>query len=232
MELDRNGLATLDRQESLDLLRSAVVGRVLITEGALPVAFPVNYALFGDDIVFRSDAGTKLKAASTNAVIGFQVDDFDVEGRGGWSVLVTGHASEIEDPVELEAARGLPLDCWVPEPRHHFVRIHSQLVTGRRLRGAPLPSELPERTSRLSSRAPWSGPAVDACRSCGWARLLPVNDGELTNFLCPNCGVCWHVEQGWMSRVDPTTCPGCRHRNVCTRAFLADALTIENASAP
>jgi hypothetical protein len=231
MTLDRNGLVTLERQESLDLLRKGVVGRVLLTEGALPIAFPVNYALLGDDIVFRSGAGTKLRAATMNAVIGFQADDFDLQGRGGWSVLVTGHAHEIQNDVELEEANGLGLECWVPGDPRPFVRIASQLITGRRLRLASSRGDDPETTSGMEDRPPWSGPAVKGCRICGWARLLPLHDGELTNFLCPNCGACWHVEQGWMYRVNPATCPGCSHRDICSRAYLADAVRIEMAQA-
>jgi hypothetical protein len=223
MTFDRNGLVALERHESLELLRSAVVGRVLVTEGGLPMAFPVNYALLGDDIVFRSDGGTKLRAAGTNAVVGFQVDDFDVTGRGGWSVLVTGHASEIEDPSELEAAEAL-LDSWVPGHPGRFVKIRSQLISGRRLRGAAASDARPAESPTGGHRVPWAGPALGGCPSCGWVRLLPVNDGELANFPCPDCGACWHVDRGRMHRVDPPACPGCRFRGVCTHAYLADAL--------
>jgi len=54
-----------------------------------------------------------------------------------------------------------------------------------------------------------------ACPECGGRQLDFVTDGELTNFLCAACGCCWHVELGWVHRVDPATCPGCPSRAVC-----------------
>jgi hypothetical protein len=48
-----------------------------------------------------------------------------------------------------------------------------------------------------------------ACLTCGCDDLIPVNDGELTNFLCPRCAKCWHAELGYIHRVLPETCPGC-----------------------
>ena len=233
MNLDRNGLEVLERDESVELLRNAVIGRVLVTVGALPSAFPVNYALLGDDVVFRTGAGTKLTAAARDAVVAFQVDDFDAQGHGGWSVLVTGHATEIEAPEELEAAVRLPLQSWLPEQPDRFIRIQSQLVTGRRLsldaraahRATAARAAVAEH--REAERPPWSGPAVDACRACGCDRLLPVSDGDQTNFVCADCAACRHVEQGWMYRVHPATCPGCAFKEQCSRSFLAEALRLE-----
>ncbi len=218
MNLDRNGLEVLDRDQSLGLLRDAAIGRVLVTVGALPAAFPVNYALLGDDIVFRTGAGTKLQAAASDTVVGFEVDDFDARGHGGWSVLVTGHAREIDSPEELAAAVRLPLQSWLPTAPERFVKIHTQLVTGRRL---SLDARAARRAASMATavdRPPWSGPAVEACRACGGHRLLPVSDGELTNFVCEKCAACWHVEAGWMYRVHPATCPGCSYKAQFSRA--------------
>jgi nitroimidazol reductase NimA-like FMN-containing flavoprotein (pyridoxamine 5'-phosphate oxidase superfamily) len=133
MNIDRNGLEVLNRQESLDLLRTVTIGRVLVTVAALPAAFPVSYALMGDEVVLGTGAGTKLHAAMANAIVGFEADTFDPLSRTGWSVMVTGHASEIEDPAEQAAAADLGLESWVRDASAHFVRISTQLVTGRRI---------------------------------------------------------------------------------------------------
>jgi nitroimidazol reductase NimA-like FMN-containing flavoprotein (pyridoxamine 5'-phosphate oxidase superfamily) len=143
MTSDRNGLEVLDRHQSLDLLRSASIGRVLVTVGALPAAFPVSYGVMGDDIVLRTGAGTKLHAAMANAIVGFEVDAFEPQSRTGWSVMVTGHASEMEDPAEQAAACDLKLESWVRNGSAHFVRISSQLISGRRI---------PEETSAFAAR--------------------------------------------------------------------------------
>jgi uncharacterized protein (DUF2267 family) len=42
-----------------------------------------------------------------------------------------------------------------------------------------------------------------------------VTDGELTNFFCVACQCCWHLELGWVHRIDPTTCPGCAYQSLC-----------------
>ena len=133
MQLDRNGLEVLHRREALDLLGTVAIGRVLVTDGALPAAFPVNFTLLDDAVVFRTGSGSKLKAAVTNTVVGFEVDDFDASGAYGWSVLVTGHAQEIDEADELARVEGLPLVSWIPSVGDHLIKIPAQVVSGRRL---------------------------------------------------------------------------------------------------
>jgi len=59
---------------------------------------------------------------------------------------------------------------------------------------------------------------VGPCPICGNGRLRAVFDGELTNFLCIQCKVCWHGELASVRRVDPATCAGCPSRVVCLAA--------------
>jgi hypothetical protein len=49
------------------------------------------------------------------------------------------------------------------------------------------------------------------CPDCGGEVMEAVSDGEMTNFRCVGCGGCWRVELGWVSRIVPSTCPGCEH---------------------
>lgn len=72
----RTGIEWLDRDECLRLLAGDEVGRLAVVEGRMPVVFPVNYALDGDTIVIRTDAGTKLGAAG-RAPACFEVDCLD-----------------------------------------------------------------------------------------------------------------------------------------------------------
>ena len=133
MEMDRTGLEVLARNECLRLLRGSLVGRVIVTDRALPAAFPVNFALLDDDVVFRTTPGSKLEAASARAVVAFEVDDLDPVGQSGWSVLVQGLAGPVAGPVDLARAQALPLHPWAPGQRLEFVRIRSEIVSGRRL---------------------------------------------------------------------------------------------------
>jgi nitroimidazol reductase NimA-like FMN-containing flavoprotein (pyridoxamine 5'-phosphate oxidase superfamily) len=90
MAQDRNGLEVLDRDACLELLSSATLGRIGVSAGALPVVLPVNFCLDAERIVLRTGEGTKLDAASRNAVVSFEVDEIDPLFHGGWSVVVTG----------------------------------------------------------------------------------------------------------------------------------------------
>jgi DNA-directed RNA polymerase subunit RPC12/RpoP len=62
------------------------------------------------------------------------------------------------------------------------------------------------------------------CPSCGQNVMEAVSDGEMTNFRCVTCGACWHIELGWVSRVDPATCPGCEHQAECVAGSERPAL--------
>ena len=92
------------------------------------------FAVLDGDVVFRTAPGEKLIAAALNRELVFEVDDFDVDSRSGWSVNVLGAAEEIEEPAELARAVALGLEPWAGEVRDRYVRIHASEVTGRRIR--------------------------------------------------------------------------------------------------
>ena len=126
------GLKVLDREECEALLRTQRVGRVgVCTHG--PLVLPVVYALLDDDVVFRTAPGAKLIAAVLNRTVAFEIDEFDVSGRTGWSVIVVGAAEEVVTPVELTRVRALGLEPWAGEFRDRFVRIRAEEVSGRRV---------------------------------------------------------------------------------------------------
>jgi uncharacterized protein len=131
-------LRVLSRSESLELLASGFVGRVVLSVHALPIAVPVNYVVDGDSVVFRSGAGMKLSAAEAGTVVAFQVDHFTPELRMGWSVLATGVAHTVEDPGEVERAEQLGVPTWIePSDDMGFVRVELGTVSGRWL--VPVP---------------------------------------------------------------------------------------------
>ncbi len=129
----------LTREECLGLLATTSLGRVAVTIGAVPAVLPVNYALLDDAVVFRSAPGTKLSAAVLGTVVAFEVDEADSVDHSGWSVLVVGHAAELREGPQLDAAKRLPLQAWAGGDRDHFVRIESERMSGRRLGLGPFP---------------------------------------------------------------------------------------------
>jgi nitroimidazol reductase NimA-like FMN-containing flavoprotein (pyridoxamine 5'-phosphate oxidase superfamily) len=134
MEFDRNGLEVLGRAECLRLLGTATLGRVAVTADALPVILPVNFLVADDQIVIRTGRGTKLDAATRNAVVAFEVDDIDPMYHTGWSVLVTGVARDLTAHPELLELPHLPAR-WAPEQSAdgRLVAISLDLVSGRRI---------------------------------------------------------------------------------------------------
>jgi nitroimidazol reductase NimA-like FMN-containing flavoprotein (pyridoxamine 5'-phosphate oxidase superfamily) len=133
MPLTDNGLELLAPEECRALLARGGIGRVGVTIAALPAIFPVNYALLGDDVVFLTGAGTKLRSAVERSVVAFQVDE--ILDRAGWSVLAVGLASEITEPAELATAGTLGLMPFAGGDRSHFVRIRPEFLSGRRIIG-------------------------------------------------------------------------------------------------
>jgi nitroimidazol reductase NimA-like FMN-containing flavoprotein (pyridoxamine 5'-phosphate oxidase superfamily) len=133
VQIDSNGLEILDRMECFRLLGKATLGRVAVTADALPCILPLTFKVSGNRILFRTSPGTKLEAATRNAVVAFEVDELDAAAHTGWSVLVTGVASEVTDPNELEAAQRLQLPRWAPSPGDRIVAVTTELVTGRRI---------------------------------------------------------------------------------------------------
>jgi nitroimidazol reductase NimA-like FMN-containing flavoprotein (pyridoxamine 5'-phosphate oxidase superfamily) len=133
VEVDRNGLEVLSRDECLRLLGTAVLGRVAVTTAALPTILPVNFRFDGRQILIRTGRGTKLDAATRNAVVAFEADEIEPATREGWSVVVTGVARELTDPEELAEAQTPALVRWASGEDHRVVAISTEMVSGRRL---------------------------------------------------------------------------------------------------
>lgn len=122
----------LARSECIRLLGASGVGRVGLSMGSLPVILPVNYAVDGARVVFRTGSGSKLDAAIRNAVICFEADRVDERWRSGWSVLVTGEAREL-DAGEVSPAAAELLVPWSTAAGDHYVGLAMTLVSGRRV---------------------------------------------------------------------------------------------------
>jgi nitroimidazol reductase NimA-like FMN-containing flavoprotein (pyridoxamine 5'-phosphate oxidase superfamily) len=123
------GLEVLDTAECYALLRSRSLGRVGVAIAGDVAVLPVYYAVVDDDIVFRTDTGMKLHAATSGMGVVFEVDG----GVPGWSVLVKGHAQEIRDHAGQSAARTALGHDWPAGKRDSLVRISAERVSGRRL---------------------------------------------------------------------------------------------------
>jgi uncharacterized protein len=127
-------LEVLDEATCLALLGSIDVGRCAwVGDDGRVVMLPVNFAIEEGDIIFRSAHGAKLAAARDGQRFSFEGDDVEPALHTGWSVLVTGHATEVTDPEEAARLAQL-VHPWARDERANVVRLRSEQVTGRRLR--------------------------------------------------------------------------------------------------
>lgn len=124
----------LSHEDCARLLGAGVAGRVAIGTPNGPHIVPVNYVVDGESILLRTTAYSLLGTYGHNEQLCFEVDQFDYELKRGWSVVVRGRASFVDDQVELEEIA----TSWEPHPwaagqRHLVVRIPWTEVTGRQL---------------------------------------------------------------------------------------------------
>ena len=130
-------LVELTRDQCFVLLRTVEVGRVAVprTDRA-PLIVPVNFAVDGDAVVFRTGTGTKLQGVTTGP-IAFEADGVDPFRRQGWSVLLEGRAY-----VATHGEVGhLDVAPWAGGRRDHWVRLVPTEVTGRMIEVLPEPTD-------------------------------------------------------------------------------------------
>jgi uncharacterized protein len=139
-------LEEIEERECWRLLGTQPVGRIAVIVGHYPLVFPVNHAVDGHNIFFRTGAGTKLWAIHRSNVT-FEVDELDLINHTGWSVMVRGAARELSlerNPELVARAEFSGAAPWVAGKRDVIVRIVADSITGRRLSapGAPGESDL------------------------------------------------------------------------------------------
>jgi nitroimidazol reductase NimA-like FMN-containing flavoprotein (pyridoxamine 5'-phosphate oxidase superfamily) len=121
-------LEHLTTEQCEDHLSAGGVGRIVLSTGRGPEAFPVNFIFTDGVVVFRtSDAMT----GAVVGVVAFEVDHIDETMSEGWSVLVRGHARLIEEPGERLAIAQLDLEPWAGGARLNLVAITPFEVSGR-----------------------------------------------------------------------------------------------------
>jgi nitroimidazol reductase NimA-like FMN-containing flavoprotein (pyridoxamine 5'-phosphate oxidase superfamily) len=120
-------------QESWELLREGVLGRLAVIHDGSPDIFPVNYVVDHGTVVIRTAAGTKHEAAHKRRVA-FEVDGYDLDAGEAWSVVAKGRAVEVHDVDEVIEILNLPLFPWASGSKPHLLRLVPDSLTGRRFR--------------------------------------------------------------------------------------------------
>ena len=132
----------LDEAESLRLISAGGIGRIAYMSRFGPAVLPVNYRWHDGAVVFRTarhsalDEDLQTGIAGGDYKVAFEIDEIDVPGRQGWSVLIQGPAHHVESAAERAAAEQSGVEPWPAGDRELFVRIVPSRVTGRRIKPA------------------------------------------------------------------------------------------------
>lgn len=127
----------LDEAESWELLTASELGRLAVSVGNQPEIFPVNYLAHDGVVLLRTAQGSKLVSLTINRQVALETDGYT--DTDAWSVIVKGTAKALQQQSDIEAAKKLPLQSWIPTIKYVFVEITPEEITGRRFARGPEP---------------------------------------------------------------------------------------------
>ena len=128
MGFDDSVTTELSLEECWDLLRADEFGRLAFRMADEVHLVPINYAVDGDTILFRTAEGNKLLGVTMHPQVVFEIDAYDDERAH--SVIVRGLARRLEEDEEHRAEE-IPLRPWVSTPKYNVVEIRPTEITGR-----------------------------------------------------------------------------------------------------
>jgi uncharacterized protein len=142
----------LTESECLDALTGHKIGRIGFCTPDGPRVFPVNYAMDGKSLVFRTSPygsiaresggpldtvyGSIARENGDRREAAFEIDHFDHQDKTGWSVLVVGRLEVVDDPHELLSLTENP-QPWAGGSRGLYLRLHCRLMSGRAVEPPP-----------------------------------------------------------------------------------------------
>jgi len=68
--------------------------------------------------------------------VAFEIDDFDLAAREGWSVLIQVAAHHVDSESERASMMDAGVESWPGGEREHHLRIFPTRISGRRIRQA------------------------------------------------------------------------------------------------
>jgi nitroimidazol reductase NimA-like FMN-containing flavoprotein (pyridoxamine 5'-phosphate oxidase superfamily) len=117
-------------QECWDFLASEELGRLAYRLLDELYIVPVNYAVDGRTLLFRTNGGNKLFSIELGTPVAFEVDR--IVGETALSVVVRGRARRLEE-LEEQRADQVPLHTWIDTPKYFVVEVSPEEVTGREI---------------------------------------------------------------------------------------------------
>lgn len=122
----------LGEDECWEFLRSEEFGRLAFRMVDEVHIVPINYAVDGRTLLFRTAPGEKLLSVALGSQIAFEIDQVTDDERAR-SVIVRGTARLLGED-EAHRADLVPLRPWVGTEKYDVVEISPQVITGRAFR--------------------------------------------------------------------------------------------------
>jgi hypothetical protein len=128
----------LDEDTCLQLISTGGIGRIAYAGRFGLAVLPVNYALHDGAVVFRTaehgplDEDLRTGIDGADYKVAFEIDDIDLAGRQGWSVLIQGPAHHLTEAAQ-DAAVQAGIQALAPGERDLFVQVVPSRITGRRI---------------------------------------------------------------------------------------------------
>jgi len=126
---EENPVSIMTDEECWEFLRSQEFGRLAFHLAEQVHITPINYAVDGETLLFRTAEGSKLLAVVMNPDIAFEADQYDEDSAV--SVILRGTARQLDEHEE-HRAENVPLRPWVPTLKYNVVEIAPTEISGRR----------------------------------------------------------------------------------------------------
>jgi nitroimidazol reductase NimA-like FMN-containing flavoprotein (pyridoxamine 5'-phosphate oxidase superfamily) len=126
--MDEDVVTELSPDECWEMLRGEEFGRLAFRIVDEVHITPVNYAVDGETLLFRTAEGTKLLAVVMGSQVALEIDRYDEESAR--SVVVRGSARLLPED-EAHRSENVPLRPWVPSLKYNVVEITPQVISGR-----------------------------------------------------------------------------------------------------
>jgi nitroimidazol reductase NimA-like FMN-containing flavoprotein (pyridoxamine 5'-phosphate oxidase superfamily) len=126
---EENPVSIMSDEECWDFLRTQEFGRLAFHLADQVHITPINYAVDGETLLFRTAEGSKLLAVVMNPDIAFEADQYDEDSAA--SVIIRGTARQLDEHEE-HRAENVPLRPWVPTLKYNVVEITPTELSGRR----------------------------------------------------------------------------------------------------
>jgi nitroimidazol reductase NimA-like FMN-containing flavoprotein (pyridoxamine 5'-phosphate oxidase superfamily) len=127
----------LDAEACRRRLASARSGRLAVVIDGEPLVEPVTFRLLGDALIIPCGEDAVLAAAVSGQPSALEIDRRPAGGQDGYSLLVQGRLSVVDDADEVERLEGV---WFLPRPvtsRKVYARLEPHRIAGDRISRQP-----------------------------------------------------------------------------------------------